>query len=41
MTFVPFKLMRNRLTVAREESDTAFFFHLLYFGEMILKLTAA
>jgi NB-ARC domain len=38
---VPFKLMKTRVSVAREESDTALFFHLLYFGEMVVKLTAA
>ena|SRR5271156_2928565 len=31
--------MRNRVNVAGQESDTALFLHLLYFGEMILKLT--
>src|SRR5271156_3887436 len=41
MAFIPFRLMKDRLEVAREESDTALFFHLLYFGEMLLKLTAA
>lgn len=41
MDFIPFQLMQKRLEVARQESDTAFFFHLLYFGEMVVKLTAA
>lgn len=41
MSFIPIRLMKERLEIARQESDTAFFFHLLYFGEMILKLTAA
>lgn len=33
--------MRNRLDVARQDSDTSFFLHLLYFGEMMVKLTTA
>lgn len=40
MSFIPIRLMKERLEIARQESDTALFFHLLYFGEMILKLTA-
>ena len=33
--------MRERLDVARQESDTGLFLHLMYFGEMLVKLTAA
>ena len=41
MSLIPIRLMKERIEVARQDSDTALFFHLLYFGEMILKLTAA
>jgi hypothetical protein len=38
MTLAPIAQMRTRLDVARQESDTALFLHLMYFGEMLLKL---
>lgn len=41
MPLAPIEQMRSRLDVARQESDTAFFLHLLYFGEMLVKLTTA
>lgn len=41
MTLVPIQKMKERLDVARQDSDTSLFFHLLYFGEMIVKLTTA
>jgi NB-ARC domain len=39
MSLVPIDRMKERVAVARQESDTALFFHLLYFGEMLVKLT--
>lgn len=33
--------MRQRLEVAKQDSDTAFYFHLLYFGEMMAKTIVA
>lgn len=41
MLLIPIDRMTERVSVAREESDTALFFHLLYFGEMLVKLTTA
>jgi hypothetical protein len=41
MALIPIEQMRNRVDVARQESDTSEFHSLMYFGEMILKLTAA
>lgn len=41
MTVIPIEEMKTRLDVARQDSDTSLFLHLLYFGEMLLKLTAA
>ncbi|MEO3924852.1 NB-ARC domain-containing protein [Micromonosporaceae bacterium B7E4] len=35
--FLPTKRMLERLALAREESDTAYFFDLLYLGEMLVK----
>jgi hypothetical protein len=40
-SFRPFDRMRERLTVARGESDTAYFFALLYWGEMLAKTITA
>jgi hypothetical protein len=34
---VPFQRMMQRVETARQDSDTALFFHLLYFGEMVAK----
>ncbi len=39
MNFVPFKLMKKRLDVTRSDSDTAVFHDLMYFGEMVVKVT--
>lgn len=36
--FLPILRMQDRVEVARQESDTAFFLHLMYFGELIVKL---
>ncbi|MGB8848286.1 MAG: hypothetical protein WCC76_01100, partial [Candidatus Acidiferrales bacterium] len=41
MAFVPIERMRDRLEVARQDSDTALFLYLMYFGEMLLKLAAS
>jgi len=41
MTVLPIDRMKERVSVASQESDTALFFHLLYFGEMLLKLITA
>jgi hypothetical protein len=41
MPFIPIEQMRTRVDVARQESDTSEFLSLLYFGEMVQKLTAA
>jgi hypothetical protein len=41
MLLLPIERMIERVSVARQESDTAFFFSLLYFGEMLVKLTTA
>lgn len=37
-TFLPISRMQARTELAKDESDTAFFFELMYFGEMVLKL---
>lgn len=34
---LPFQRMMQRVQAARQDSDTALFFHLLYFGEMVAK----
>ena len=39
MSFQPFKKMQDRVAIAKEDSDSSYFFDLLYFGEMITKLT--
>jgi hypothetical protein len=39
--FLPLQRMRERVEVARESSDTDFFFSLLYLGEMVLKTATA
>lgn len=41
MPLAPIEQMRTRVDVARQESDTSFFLNLLYFGEMLTKLTTA
>ncbi|WP_157358544.1 lipopolysaccharide assembly protein LapB [Amycolatopsis sp. ATCC 39116] len=38
MSFAPVDRMRQRIERAREESDAAYFFELLYFGEMVIKI---
>lgn len=38
MQFKPIVDMINRINVAREESDTALFFELMYIGELVMKL---
>ena len=40
MKFLPFDRMWERVEVARQDSDTSLFFHLMYFGEMLLKIVA-
>ena len=35
MKFLPFDRMWERVEVARQDSDTSLFFHLMYFGEML------
>ena len=37
MNFVPLKLMLERVDKAKQDSDTAFFFDLLLFGEFLEK----
>src|SRR3954454_4277829 len=37
-TFLPVSRMLERANLAREESDTAYFFDLLYLGEMLIKV---
>jgi len=39
MSLIPIDRMKERVSVARQESDKALFFHLLYFGEMLVKFT--
>ena len=41
MLLAPIELMRNRMEVARQDSDTSLFLHLLYYGEMMIKLVTA
>jgi NB-ARC domain len=41
MTFIPIDRMRERVHLAQQDSDTTLFLQLMYFGEMIVKLTAA
>lgn len=38
MSFVPIDRMRDRLSRGRAESDTEYYFELLYLGELLLKL---
>jgi hypothetical protein len=40
-TLLPMKRMWDRVEIARQDSDTALFFHLLYAGEMLAKLVTA
>ena len=39
--FKPISRMRDRLALAAEDSDTALFYDLLYFGELLIKLVGA
>src|SRR5690606_2002529 len=41
MAFLPFDRMRQRLERDREDSDTSFWWSLLYFGELAAKSIAA
>ena len=41
MELVPLTQMRRRLKVDREDSDTAFFLSLMYYGELVVKFTTA
>ncbi|MBU1934677.1 hypothetical protein KKF04_01350 [Patescibacteria group bacterium] len=41
MSILPIEKMRERVKIARQDSDTSYFLSLLYFGEMIIKLTGA
>jgi len=41
MNCLPVQKMWERIEVARQESDSALFFHLLYLGEMLTKLVVA
>lgn len=41
MTFLPFDRMWERVTITRQDSDTALFFQLMYFGELLLKTVTA
>ncbi|MDI6832082.1 MAG: NB-ARC domain-containing protein [Actinomycetota bacterium] len=38
---LPVTRMRERIEIAKQDSDSALFFHLLYFGEFLLKLTTS
>ncbi|WP_211271595.1 hypothetical protein, partial [Streptomyces exfoliatus] len=38
--FLPVNRMLERANLARQESDTAYFFDLLYLGEMLVKVLA-
>jgi len=41
LRFLPIRKMWERVEIARQDSDTALFFHLLYAGEMLIKLVTA
>ncbi len=41
MMFLPFSKMWERINIEKQDSDTAFFYVLLYAGEMLLKTVAA
>jgi tetratricopeptide (TPR) repeat protein len=41
MTFLPVDRMWERVNIARQDSDTALFLQLLYFGEMVCKIVVA
>lgn len=41
MAFLPFDRMWERVEVARQDSDPSLFLHLMYFGEMLLKIVAS
>lgn len=38
--FIPLNRMQSRAEIAHDESDTSYFFELLYLGEMVIKLIA-
>jgi hypothetical protein len=38
---LPLSMMWHRVHLARDDSDTTFFLHLLYTGEMLTKLVTA
>jgi hypothetical protein len=38
---LPLEIMWHRVDLARSDSDTTFFLHLLYLGEMLSKLVTA
>jgi len=40
MTFMPIDKLKQRLDIAREDSDTSLFLNLLYLGEMLTKIVA-
>jgi hypothetical protein len=39
MQFIPFRRMLERVECAREDSDTSLFLDLMYYGELVTKLT--
>jgi len=39
MQFLPFRRMLERVERAREDSDTSLFLDLMYYGELVTKLT--
>lgn len=41
MPFKPIEKMLDRVAIAKSDSDTSFFYELLYLGEMIVKVTTA
>jgi len=41
MKFVPLDMMKDRVEAAKQDSDIAFFYDLLYLGEMMLKIVVS
>ena len=41
MPLAPVEQMARRVEIARQDSDTSLFMHLMYFGELLLKVTGA
>ena len=41
MQFLPFRRMEERVGRAREDSDTSLFLDLMYYGELVTKMTTA